>query len=114
MIIKNGIEEVDTYVAEENVEAFIREYVNGVRFQAAKSKQYEKVPHEYTIRDWNPQKESTFQEVARLIREYGYPEKFYRSTYYYYNIDGKKYWTMGGGIWETVVLNRCDAENRYK
>lgn len=114
MIEKYGIEETETYVAEENVEAFIRQYVNSVRFQAAKSKQYEKVPHEYTIKEWNPAKNATFEEVARLIRKYGYPEKFYRKTFYYYAIDGKKYWTMGNPIWDTNVLNRADVENVYK
>jgi hypothetical protein len=70
-------------------------------------------PHEYTIRNWRPEADDDFLKAASGIREFGYEQNFYESTYVYFDLDALKYWTMGAPLRETVVLNRTSVENRY-
>jgi hypothetical protein len=47
---------------------------------------------------------------VRFIRERGYPAKWERHTHTYYDVDGRKYWTMGAPPERTVLINRADLE----
>jgi hypothetical protein len=67
------------------------------------------VPHEYTLRR-QAADPARFEEAVRFIREHGYPARWGRATHTYYDHDGKKYWTMGWPVEQTVVLNRADLE----
>jgi hypothetical protein len=75
-------------------------------------------PHEYTIRDWQPDAGAVadFDAFAALIRRCGYADFFYKVRHIYWAVDEFKYWTMGWPIAETVVINRAgvDAPERWK
>lgn len=65
-----------------------------------------KIPHEYTRRrEWSD--EILFENVVKFIRENGRQERFWRSIYTYYYLDGWKYWTMGEPVAETILINRA-------
>lgn len=67
-------------------------------------------PHEYVVRQWRPDEETVFERLVMLIRERGYDDKFFDSTYRYLQIGGWKYWTMGAPLNETTVINRAKIE----
>ncbi|MDI9434517.1 MAG: hypothetical protein QM396_00745 [Euryarchaeota archaeon] len=86
------------------IERIIR-YIKSVHWKNARS--YAKyAPHEYTVREWNPDLDSEFVFFVEFIREHGYKEKFGSRYYTYLDIADFKYWTMGSPIPETVVINR--------
>ena len=90
--------------------AFIDAFVTERRWQFAKT--YAKTaPHEYTIRDWKPEKVSQghFDRFIDLIRQYGVIEKFWGKSNTYLYVGDHKYWTMGAPVNETIVINRADA-----
>lgn len=89
---------------------WFRHYRDQCRWQAAKSGP----PHEYTIRKWRREADDDFERAAIGIREFGYPQAFYQSTFVYFDLDGFKYWTMGDPIPETTVLNRDSVEHRFE
>lgn len=63
------------------------------------------VPHEYTLRrQHDPQ---VFEAAVRFIREHGRPARWGRTTRIYFELDGKRYWTMGWPVEQTIVLNRA-------
>jgi hypothetical protein len=62
-------------------------------------------PHEYTLRRQHDP--VVFEAAVRFIRERGYQARWGRATRTYFNLDGKKYWTMGAPVEQTVVLNRA-------
>jgi len=70
-------------------------------------------PHEYTVRDWQPELEGNFFEFVSLIRSAGivkpWPRDAVTPRYHhtYLEIDGWEYWTMGEPIFETTVINRA-------
>ncbi|MEI6293984.1 MAG: hypothetical protein WCP36_09890 [Methanomicrobiales archaeon] len=64
-------------------------------------------PHEYAVREWEPDRQQEFEEVALFIRERGKPEPYFSKIHIYYYADGWKYWTMGAPIPETTVINRA-------
>lgn len=82
-----------------------RKYIASVRWQFAKTMSNN--PHEYTVREWNKDKESEFIWFVEAIREFGVQEKFYKATYSYFTIDTWKYWTMGSPIDKTIIINRA-------
>ena len=69
-------------------------------------------PHEYIVRD-RVDKE-LFLELARHIREHGYQGSFYQKPITYYDHEGRVYWTMGGPVEETIIINRCLKEQSYE
>ncbi|HPR91059.1 MAG TPA: hypothetical protein PLD93_06470 [Synergistaceae bacterium] len=67
-------------------------------------------PHEYVVKTKLPSEEmqKEFEWFAMLIRQKGYETEFWGTIYMYLDIDGKKYWTMGEPLEETIILNRAD------
>lgn len=66
-------------------------------------------PHWYTLRkQWD--NDSDFVEVARLIREHGYKEKFFKTWFTRFDLNGMKYWTMGAPLDITILINRAHIE----
>ena len=82
-----------------------KEFVKSRRWMYART--MPQCPHEYTVREWEPEKQQEFEESAILIRENGKSELFYSKIHIYYYSDGWKYWTMGAPIPETTVINRA-------
>lgn len=51
------------------------------------------VPHSYTLVDtWDDPER--FWECDEFIREHGYPHKFFRANFIYFDIDGHHYWNL--------------------
>ncbi len=88
-----------------SLEDEIREYIKSVYWKYAKT--MPEHPHEYTLKEWNPDKKDMFEKFCIFIRENGYDDYFYRKKLRYYNLDGYKYWTMGSPIEETILINRA-------
>jgi hypothetical protein len=88
-----------------------RGYIADVRWQYAKT--MPEWPHEYTVRDWRPDREHEFFEFVMLTRQHGEVKPWprdaqkprYRLTYL--SLDGWESWTMGAPIPETTVINRA-------
>lgn len=76
------------------------------RCQWTWAKTYVNVPHEYIVRDRCALSDDEFVYLINAQREYGIHEQWYRYNHPYLYIDGYKYWTMGGPISETKVINR--------
>lgn len=60
----------------------------------------------YIVRDRCTLSDDEFVYLINTQREYGIPEQWYRYNHPYLYIDGYKYWTMGGPISDTKVINR--------
>ena len=69
-------------------------------------------PHEYIVRDQVD--EDSFVELVEHIRGHGYLGKFYAKDITYLDYSNLVYWTMGGRIEETTVINRCRKEQSYE
>jgi hypothetical protein len=88
-----------------------RAYIAEVRWQFAKT--MPQWPHEYTVRDWRPELEGTFEAFAGFTRSEGvvkpWPADSPTPRYHhrYVEIDGWDYWIMDGPIEETGVINRA-------
>lgn len=67
-------------------------------------------PHEYVVKAKMAGEEmkGDFEWFVMFIREHGYREEFWGKAHTYLNIDGKKYWTMGASLKETIIINRAD------
>jgi hypothetical protein len=93
-------------------ENFVRAYIDTVRWKFAKS--YGKTaPHEYTVKEWEPEMENEFERFVTIIRTYGYPEKYWSKIHWYFEVDGLKYWTMGFPLDITIIINRADVKTTY-
>ena len=68
-------------------------------------------PHEYIIRERVDEK--LFLSLVKHIGEFGYVDKFYKRDMIYFDYDDKVYWTMGEGINETKIINRCEPTQTY-
>jgi len=91
---------------------FLREYIATVRWKFAKT--YSKVaPHSYTVREWREENEDEFERFVLLIRNCGYPERYWSKIHWYLEVDGLKYWTMGYPLHITKVINRADVNQKY-
>ena len=65
------------------------------------------IPHWYCLlKDKGDVEE--FRWFAAYIREHSVPGQFYGKTYYYYYLDGYKYW------WMDATVEECDLINRDK
>ena len=88
-----------------------RAYIADVRWQFART--MPQWPHEYTVREWRPDREQDFLEFVALIRRDGTvkpwprdaPSPRYRLAYL--TVDRWEYWTMGAPVAETTVINRA-------
>ena len=69
-------------------------------------------PHEYLVRDRVD--ETLFLELARHICEHGYQGSFYHKSITYYDHESRVYWTMGGPVEDTIIINRCTKEQSYE
>ena len=69
-------------------------------------------PHEYVVRDQVD--EDVFVECVRHIRTNGYPGKFYATDITYLDYANMVYWTMGGPVEGTTIINRCRKEQSYE
>jgi hypothetical protein len=93
-------------------EEFVRDYISKVRWKFAKS--YGKTaPHEYTVKEWEEELEEDFDRFVTIIRTYGYAEKYWSKTHWYFEVDGLKYWTMGFPLGITIIINRADVDTVY-
>jgi hypothetical protein len=66
------------------------------------------IPHEYTLRRQHDP--VVFEAAVRFIRKHGYQARWGRAIRTYFNLDCKRYWTMGAPVEQTIVLNRADLE----
>ena len=66
-------------------------------------------PHEYIVRDKCSLSDEEFVYFVEMQRQYGTKEKWGRNLLPYLYIDDYKYWTMGGTMDETKVINRAKA-----
>ena len=84
----------------------ILDFINTSRWCFAKT--MPQWPHEYVVRDWQPDKEPAFERFVTLIRDHGYDAPFLDgATYRYLAIGEWKYWTMGEAPNETTLINRA-------
>lgn len=89
----------------------LRSFVAGSKWTFAKT--YAATwPHEYIVRERVD--ESLFVALVTHIRAHGYEGRFYRRAITYFDDGGYVYWTMGGPIEETGVVNRCRPEQTYE
>jgi hypothetical protein len=66
-------------------------------------------PHHYTLRKhWTSPHD--FEAVVQYIRDYGYPEKFYSKRFIRFDINNRKYWSMGAPLPATILINRADID----
>lgn len=86
-------------------DAGFKEYIAGSRWKFAKTMAH--IPHEYTVKEWEPWREDLFEQAVMFIRENGYEQNFFRATYLYYDVDERQYWTMGAPLVETILINRA-------
>jgi hypothetical protein len=63
-------------------------------------------PHEYALRKKWVGDPASFNEAVTFIREHGYRNKFKKSWYTQYDLDGFTYWTMGAPLDVTILINR--------
>lgn len=70
------------------------------------AKSMPKIPHFYARKsEWGNDEE--FLAVAKFMRDNSVPEKFYRTTFYYYHLGPWKYWTMDKDINDVEIINRA-------
>ena len=69
-------------------------------------------PHEYLVRDRVDEK--LFVRLVEHIRAHGREGCFYQRIITYYEEAGLVYWTMGAPLAETIIINRCRAEDTYE
>jgi hypothetical protein len=81
-----------------------RDFVAHRRWQRGKADP----SHEYTVREWDPEREDDFERAVALVRSLGEPGEFWATAYTYLHVDGMKYWTMGSTVSATTVLNRAE------
>lgn len=83
------------------------DFINSGKWTFAKT--YAKTaPHEYIVRDHlSDEDKNAFDAFLDLINKEGYEQKFYNTTYKYYNISDKRYWVIEN------VLNRDNISTTY-
>jgi len=69
-------------------------------------------PHEYIVRDRVD--ETLFVRLVEHIRAHGREGRFYQRAITYYEEADLVYWTMGAPLAETIIINRCKAEDTYE
>jgi hypothetical protein len=78
----------------------------------------ESAPHEYVVADRTPGlTQADAARAAHVIRTFGQPAKFYKTTRIYLTTPmGWKHWDMQGGLvddTEVRVINRCRVDHVY-
>ena len=76
-----------------------RQYSQSVRWQFAKT--MPETPHEYTVRQWRPDKEADYDWFAKVIYRHGRDQLFMGKKYRYLYVDAWKYWSLG------IIINRA-------
>lgn len=82
----------------------ITKYIESAKWQFAKT--MPEIPHEYTVKDWNPEKSDSFIDFVKYIKEFGKDEEFYGKIYRYLIVDDYKYWTMDERVEDITLINR--------
>lgn len=83
----------------------VRNFIDTHEWHFAKT--MPQIPHWYCLlKDKGDVEE--FRWFADYIREHSVPGQFYGKTYYYYYLDGYKYW------WMDATVEECDLINRDK
>jgi hypothetical protein len=88
----------------------LRAFVDRERWTFAKT--MPEWPHEYLVRERVD--EQLFVGLVEHIRLYGRSGRFYERVIVYYEEAGLVYWTMGAPLAETIIVNRCRAEDTYE
>ena len=88
----------------------LREFVDSEEWTFAKT--MPEWPHEYLVR--SRVDTQLFESLVRHIREHGHEGRFYRRVLTYFSEDGLLYWTMGEGVEETAIINRCKEEDSFE
>lgn len=65
-----------------------------------------KNPHEYSLRE-KTKDVAIFEQAVQFIRDNGYTVWFWRKPYICYDLDGRRYWTMGSPVEKTLLINRA-------
>ena len=87
----------------------VTELLLAAEFQFAKT--MPETPHHYTLRaTWEGG--IVFEEVVQFIRDHGTEETYLGETYICLYLEGHKYWTMGGPLDQTRLINRAEADVR--
>lgn len=81
------------------------EYVAKSRWKFAKTMAH--IPHEYTVREWAPWYAHEFDAAVEFIRREGYPAKFFRRTYIYYDLNEHQYWWACNKEGVPILINRA-------
>jgi hypothetical protein len=81
-----------------------RGYIAAARWRHARPNQ---PPHEYTIRNWQPDMTRDFLAFTQLIQSQGVLKTWGEYVHAYLEVDGLEYWTMGARVPETSVINRA-------
>ena len=92
---------VNRAIPAETIE-IIQKALNMQRYITAKA---EANPHQYCLRN-NWQGDVSFDNVAQIVRDYGYVEWFWGKPYMILNLGEFKYWTMGFPLEVTILINR--------
>lgn len=91
---------------------WMREYIASVDWRFAKT--YAKTaPHEYTIRQWNMDREQDFEKAVTIIFKYGFVHNYYNTPMTYLTVDGWRYWPMDKPN-VTNVINRAKNTPGWK
>ena len=101
-LVNRKIAEID---ANEQDLTRIREFIATHEWHFAKT--MPQIPHWYCLRKDKGDIEE-FTWFAKTIREHSVPGQFYGKTYYYFYLDGYKYW------WMDPTPEECDLINRDK
>ena len=84
----------------------LRKIINSKTWHFAKT--MPSIPHYYARRrEWGNDFE--FEEVMVHMLVNSKAEKFYNKLYFYFYLDGWKYWTMGEKPSQTEIINRAKA-----
>lgn len=74
----------------------------------------ESAPHDYVVLGRTPGfSRVDFVRAGAVIRTFGQPGKFYRSTNIYLEAGGWKWWTMDRRVRDTDLVNRATADVSY-
>ena len=83
--------------------ARVRSFIETHEWHFAKT--MPQIPHWYCLRKDKNDVED-FLWFAQYIREHSVPGLFYGKTYFYYYLDGYKYWTMDDRPDDCDLINR--------
>lgn len=80
--------------------------LNNCKWKNSTSKKYEKFPHSYTLREnWH---DKDFVDVVKYMRKNSEIGYFFRFKLKYFYLNNYKYWTMGYGTDQTILINRVE------